>query len=117
MIKAAVELASPPLVVVDEAYFEFVGSSVLSWSWKYPNVLAVRRLSKAFALAGIRVGYGVGSRSVIERLERVRPPGSISTISAHMAAAALRSPAYAIEDAAALSKECEWLAAELNARG
>ena len=87
------------------------------WRERFPNLLVVRTVSKAFALAGIRVGYGVGSRSVIERLERVRPPGSISTVSAHVAARALRDPAYARENAAALSREREWLAAELAALG
>jgi histidinol-phosphate aminotransferase len=109
VVQAAAALPVPPLVVVDEAYFEFVGSTVLSWPAKYSNVLVVRTMSKAFALAGIRVGYGVGDRSVIERLERVRPPGSISTISAHVATMALRAPAYALENVWALAEEREWL--------
>ena len=45
------------------------------------------------------------------RLERVRPPGSVSTISAHVAALALRSPEYALANVATLSAEREWLAA------
>jgi len=69
------------------------------------------------ALAGVRFGYGVGSRAVIERLERVRPPGSISTISAHVAAEALRNPGYAHDNAGALKREREWLAAELQTLG
>jgi histidinol-phosphate aminotransferase len=109
VISAASQLPNPPLVVVDEAYFEFVGSSILSWPHKYPNVLAIRTVSKAFALAGIRVGYGVADRSVIERLERVRPPGSISTVSAHVATLALRSPEYAMKNVWALAEEREWL--------
>ena len=117
VLVAAAQLPKPPLVVVDEAYFEFGSMGVVPWRSKYPNLLAVRTVSKAFALAGIRVGFGVGSRSVIERLERVRPPGSISTISAHVATRALREPSYALANAAALSQEREWLAAELRARG
>jgi histidinol-phosphate aminotransferase len=109
VVRAAAALPNPPLVVVDEAYFEFVGSTVLSWPARYSNVLVVRTMSKAFALAGIRVGYGVGDRSVIERLERVRPPGSISTISAHVATMALRAPSYALENVWALAEEREWL--------
>lgn len=117
VLDAAAGLTNPPLVVVDEAYFEFSGLSVIPWRARYPNLLAVRTVSKAFALAGIRVGYGVGDRSVIERLERVRPPGSISIISAHLGNLALRSPGYAAENAAALSKERAWLASELRGRG
>ena len=117
VINAAAALPNRPLVVVDEAYFEFVGSTVLSQPQKHANVLAVRTVSKAFALAGVRVGYGVGDRSVIERLERVRPPGSISTISAHLATSALRSPAYAQENVQALAAEREWLWARLEEAG
>jgi histidinol-phosphate aminotransferase len=109
VVEAAAALADPPLIVVDEAYLEFVGSSVLQWPSRYPNLLAVRTLSKAFALAGIRVGYGVASRNVIERMERVRPPGSISTISAHIASQALREPEYATATARAMAEEREWL--------
>ena len=117
VLVASAQLAKPPLVVVDEAYFEFGRMSVVPWRGKHPNLLAVRTVSKAFALAGIRVGYGVGSRSVIERLERVRPPGSISTISAHVATKALRSPDYAGENATRLSEEREWLAGKLRILG
>src|SRR5215217_8056406 len=67
VIPAAAELREPPLVVVDEAYFEFHGESVVPWRHQYPNLLAIRTVSKAFALAGARVGYGIGSRRVIER--------------------------------------------------
>jgi histidinol-phosphate aminotransferase len=117
VVEAALALAQPPLVVVDEAYFEFVDQSVVSWREKYPNLLVVRTMSKAFALPGIRVGFGIGGRSVIARLERVRPPGSISTISAQLATVALREPAYALENVRRLSVEREWLAAQLVAAG
>jgi histidinol-phosphate aminotransferase len=109
VVDAASGLADPPLVVVDEAYHEFVRSSVLDWSGRPGSLLAVRTVSKAFALAGVRVGFAVGSRPVIERLERVRPPGSISTISAHIATQALRDPDYATANARALAAEREWL--------
>jgi len=117
VLDAAAKLKSPPLVVVDEAYFEYSNETVAGWRTSYPNVLAIRTVSKAFALAGIRVGYAVGDRSVIERLERVRPPGSISTISARLAAAALRSPSYALENVRTLSAERDWLAGELGGLG
>ena len=110
IIAGAAERKPAPLVVVDEAYFEFVGRSVVGWRDRYPNLLVVRTMSKAFALPGLRVGFGIGSRSVIARLERVRPPGSISTVSAHVAAAALRNPAYALENVRRLSAERDWLA-------
>lgn len=117
VVQAAADQRKPPLVVVDEAYFEFSGKSTVGWRSRYRNLLAIRTLSKAFALAGLRIGFGVADRSVIERLERVRPPGSISTVSAHVAARALASPDYAAENAAKLSGERDWLAAQLDHLG
>ena len=117
VLDATTAMTDPPLVVVDEAYFEFSGQSVAESRTRHPNMLVVRTMSKAFALSGIRVGFGVGDRSVIERLERVRPPGSVSTISAHIATAALRAPEYAADNARRLSQEREWLAGELARSG
>lgn len=117
IVAAAAELAQPPLIVVDEAYFEFSGSTVIPWRTRYGHLLAVRTVSKAFALAGMRVGFAVGGRSVIERLERVRPPGSIATASAHVAARALAAPDYALANARALAAEREWLARALTDAG
>jgi histidinol-phosphate aminotransferase len=117
ILVACTELAEPPLVVVDEAYYEFGGASLVGWRSRFKNLLAVRTVSKAFALAGVRVGFGVADRSVIERMERVRPPGSVSMISAHVATVALRSPAYALANVAALSAEREWLAPRLAQLG
>jgi histidinol-phosphate aminotransferase len=117
VLSAASAHAQRPLVVVDEAYHEFAGSSVVGWRDRYPNLLAVRTVSKAFALPGIRVGWGVGSREVIARLERVRPPGSISTVSAHLATVALRRPEVARANADAIAREREWLADKLATVG
>jgi histidinol-phosphate aminotransferase len=117
VVAAAAALRDPPLVVVDEAYFEFGGTSVVGWRARYPNLLAIRTVSKAFGLAGLRVGFGVAARTVIERLERVRPPGSISTIAAHVAARALAAPGYALANVAALQLEREWLGEHLAALG
>lgn len=117
VVVAALGAPSAPVVVIDEAYFEFTGQSVIGWRERFANLLVVRTLSKAFALPGIRVGFGFGARSVIARLERVRPPGSISTVSAHVGARALRDPAYALENVRVLTAEREWLSHELAGAG
>lgn len=102
-----------PVFVVDEAYIEFHPGSLVSLRERYPSLIVVRTLSKAFALPGLRVGYAVAQRPTIARLERLRPPGSISTVSATIAAAALRRPALAAANAAALCVERDWLAERL----
>ncbi|HEX5466112.1 MAG TPA: histidinol-phosphate transaminase [Candidatus Limnocylindrales bacterium] len=109
--------AKGPLVVVDEAYHEFAGTSVAGWRGRYERLLVLRTLSKAFGLAGVRVGYGVAARPTIARLERVRPPGSISTVSATLGATALARPELARANVARLAEERARLAAGLVACG
>jgi histidinol-phosphate aminotransferase len=114
VLSVAEEQPEPPLVVVDEAYCEFAGASLAGHLERHRRLLVVRTMSKAFAMAGVRVGFGVASREVIERLERVRPPGSISTISAHLATRALGQPGYAQDNVRSLVAEREWLSATLR---
>jgi histidinol-phosphate aminotransferase len=77
-----VELAAggSALVVVDEAYVEFGGESAASLIPRHPNVVVVRTFSKAFALAGARLGYCLTSPEVVEDLRRVRLPYHLSSI-------------------------------------
>jgi len=117
VLSAADEQSDPPLVVVDEAYHEFVGETLTTLIERHRRLLVVRTMSKAFGMAGVRVGFGVASREVIERLERVRPPGSISTVSAHLASRALAQPGYARENVTRLAGERAWLSARLADMG
>lgn len=71
--------AAPGLVVVDEAYFEFAGETFVDVLDRHPNVLVVRTLSKAFAMAGIRLGYAIGHPDLLEPFARVRMPYGLST--------------------------------------
>ena len=105
------------MVVVDEAYIEFHPGSLVELRERFPKLIVVRTVSKAFALPGLRVGYAVASRPTIERLERLRAPGSISTVSATIAAAALRQPDFARDNAAAISAERDRLAGQFDERG
>jgi histidinol-phosphate aminotransferase len=78
---AAADGRPAPAVVVDEAYSEFTGVSVIPLRTRFPNVVAVRTASKAYAMAGLRVGFAVAAPETIERIALYRPPGSIGTIS------------------------------------
>jgi histidinol-phosphate aminotransferase len=77
------------LVVVDEAYAEFAGYSVVGMSKKYDNLLVLRTFSKAFGLAGLRIGYAVGSEELIGALDRVRAPFNVSVLAQVAGVAAL----------------------------
>ncbi|WP_244227749.1 pyridoxal phosphate-dependent aminotransferase [Streptococcus suis] len=71
------------LLVVDEAYIEFANvESFISRLQQFDNVLVLRTLSKAFGLAGLRVGFAVGSEELIYELDKVIPPFSLSNLTA-----------------------------------
>ncbi|HEV7605324.1 MAG TPA: histidinol-phosphate transaminase [Candidatus Limnocylindrales bacterium] len=78
-----------PVVVLDEAYAEFTGTSLLGLRAAYPELIVVRTASKAYALAGLRVGFAIARPEVIARMNPFRPPGSISTVSVTLVTEAL----------------------------
>lgn len=90
---AADDRREAPVVVLDEAYAEFVDRSRVGLVAANPRLVVIRTVSKAYALAGFRVGFAIAGEALIERLRLFRAPGSISTVSATVATAALRRPA------------------------
>jgi histidinol-phosphate aminotransferase len=81
--------AAEGLVLVDEAYGEFAERTVVPWLERFPRLLVTRTLSKAFGLAGLRVGYGLGARGVVAALEVVRGPYKVNALAERAAVAAL----------------------------
>jgi histidinol-phosphate aminotransferase len=81
------------LCVLDEAYYEFVNSTdpadSIGWLKKYPNLLITRTFSKAYGLAGLRVGYGLSSPELADILNRVRQPFNNNMLALAAAEAAL----------------------------
>ncbi|GAB6141859.1 histidinol-phosphate transaminase [Methylosoma difficile] len=81
------------LCVLDEAYFEFVSQAgdvdSLSWLAKYPNLIITRTFSKAYGLAGLRVGYCLSSPEIADILNRVRQPFNNNSLALLAAEAAL----------------------------
>ncbi|HAU32476.1 MAG: Histidinol-phosphate aminotransferase [Desulfotomaculum sp. 46_296] len=80
---------SEALIVVDEAYIEFGGESCLKLLNKYPNLVVLRTFSKAFGLAGLRVGYLLGNPEVVKEIHRVKQPFNLNTFSQLAARTAL----------------------------
>jgi histidinol-phosphate aminotransferase len=81
------------LILLDEAYFDFVedglrctGASIVQ---DHPNLVVLRTFSKAYGLAGIRVGYAIANPAVLEPVERVRPPFNVGVLGQAAAVAAL----------------------------
>jgi len=92
-IKAALELfKNTAMVVVDEAYIEFsADKSVASWLAQYNNLIVLRTLSKAFALAGLRCGFTIANSDVITMLGKVIAPYPISAPVAEIASKSLKA--------------------------
>lgn len=82
------------LFVVDEAYAPFANENALPLLAKHPNLVIVRTLSKAYALAGIRVGYALAAAENIDVLDRVRDSYNVNRLSQVAAVAALGDTAY-----------------------
>jgi histidinol-phosphate aminotransferase len=82
------------LLVVDEAYAPFAKENAIPLLARCPNLVVVRTLSKAYALAGIRVGYALAAPGVIEVLDRVRDSYNVNRLSQAAAMAALEDSAH-----------------------
>jgi len=96
------KLRSNILLVVDDAYFEYVKqkdySSALKLFSNYKNVVITRTFSKIYGLAGLRVGWGYGSKEIIGALNKIKPPFNVNK-------AALFSASAAVKDDVWLNKE------------
>jgi histidinol-phosphate aminotransferase len=68
------------LTVVDEAYYEFSAKTALKLLRNYENLIILRTFSKAYGLAGLRIGYCLASKQVVENLLKVKPPYNVSLI-------------------------------------
>ena len=96
------------LVVLDEAYNEYLDaedrSDAVRWSDEFPNLVVSRTFSKAYGLAGLRVGYGFSHPRVVDLMNRVRQPFNVSDIAQAAATAALHDHEF-VEQSTLLNKQ------------
>ncbi|WP_134698979.1 histidinol-phosphate transaminase [Ammoniphilus sp. YIM 78166] len=89
---------SSVLVVLDEAYYEYVTDSSypesISLLKTFPNVLILRTFSKIYGLAGLRIGYGIASEEIVDKINRVREPFNTSSIAQKAAIVALKDQEF-----------------------
>ncbi|QZN90233.1 histidinol-phosphate transaminase [Idiomarina abyssalis] len=91
-IEQVLQHSPSSIVVVDEAYIEFSsGNSVAGWLERYPNLVVLRTLSKAFALAGIRCGFLLANDDIIELLQKVLAPYPLPDPTVQIAVQALQT--------------------------
>ena len=112
--------AAPGLVIVDEAYAEFARPGAVraaTWLPEFPQLVVVRTMSKAFALAGARVGYAAADPRVIDAIRVVRLPYHLSAVTQATASAALRHSDALLAQVGTLRAERDALVGWLRAEG
>ncbi|WP_094751676.1 histidinol-phosphate transaminase [Psychromonas sp. CD1] len=84
------------IVVLDEAYFEYVNDAEDSSKWiiDFPHLIVLRTFSKAYGLAGLRIGYSLSHVSIAEILNRIRQPFNCNSLALKAALVALNDTAY-----------------------
>ncbi len=109
-------------LVMDECFCDFLGEpervSAIPFLKTYPNLLILKAFTKTYAMAGLRLGYGLCQNSgVLERIKEIRQPWSVSSVAQAAGEAALRERAY-VEDAKSLiAEEREFLKEGLASLG
>lgn len=76
---------SSGLVIVDEAYMEYANQTAIPLIRQYDNLIVLRTFSKAYALAGARVGYGLANKEIIKMINIVKPPYNLNSFSEEIA--------------------------------
>jgi len=109
------------LVFFDEAYFEYVQAKdypdTLNLMKKYPNVMTIRTFSKMYGLAGLRVGYGIANREIIDILNRLREPFNVNSMAQAAAVAVLGDEAYYRRIAKEVNEQRQYLYRSFENRG
>jgi len=108
---------SDSLLVLDEAYVDFGGESAARLLKDYENLIVVRTFSKSYSLAGMRIGFGLASKGVIEMLNRVRDAYNVDRIAQVAAIAALDDVEYFESCCKKVIATREHLRAELDSLG
>ena len=87
------DVPSQVLVILDEAYTEYLTAAdrynAFDWAAEFPNLLVSRSFSKAYGLAGLRIGFGVAQPGITDLLNRIRQPFNVNSMAQAAAAAAL----------------------------
>ncbi len=104
-IRAIIEAAPEAVVVLDEAYVHYSGThGYIHLVDEYPNLVVLRTFSKAFGLAGLRVGFGVGPRPLIDACLAVKPTWNMGVLQMTGAAAALDDTSHIGDTVATIAK-------------
>ncbi|MDP2655749.1 MAG: histidinol-phosphate transaminase [bacterium] len=107
----------PRIVIIDEAYAEFAGISVMSLLRKHRNLIVVKTFSKSQSLAGMRIAFGMATKEIIECVDKVRPTYNMNTLSQVAAIEALKNWGKDETSVKDTKKQLSKLASGLSSRG
>src|SRR5579864_9383130 len=93
-LRRMLNAASRTLVLVDEAYFDFSGLTILPWIRRYPNLLVARTFSKSAGLAALRIGCLFGKPEILAAMRRACTPYPVNSAALVAAEAAIRDPGF-----------------------
>ncbi|RJQ40347.1 MAG: histidinol-phosphate transaminase [Nitrospiraceae bacterium] len=109
------------LVIVDEAYYEYVMNSGYADSFKHfragRNILILRTFSKIYGLAGLRIGYGIAHQEIIAEMNKVRPPFNTNSLAQKAAIEALKDKGHIKKSKEINNKGKSYLYKELSSLG
>ena len=103
------------IVIIDEAYIDF--SKEESWISRlidFPNLIVTQTLSKAYGMAGIRLGVCYASKAIISVLNRIKPPYNVNELTQLKALERLSKPTDVSEEIQKILQQRDWLTSELN---
>ena len=105
------------MLVLDETYADFAGSTAMELVKKYDNVVVTRSLSKSYALAGMRLGLAIARPEMIAALDKIRDHYNLDRLAQAACVAALQDQAYLQECCSKICETREWFSAELRSLG
>lgn len=108
------------IVVIDEAYVDFGGTSCVDFIKKYDNLLVVQTFSKSRSMAGARLGFAIANEAIIEDLEKIKystNPYNINRLTLAAGEAAVDSNAYYVENAKKIAQTREMTTSKLREMG
>ncbi len=112
-----VQKAKNSIVIIDEAYWQFYGKTSKELIKKYDNVIVIQTFSKAFGLAGLRLGYAISNNKIIGYLRKATSPYSVNNIALIAGAAALTDTEFVDKYVAEAKESRAYMEAELSRLG
>ncbi len=113
-LQKIIEKAQNSLVVIDETYANYANKTYVDYPQKYKNVLVLKSMSKDFAVAGLRLGYLISQKEIIDNIKKITSPYSVNSIAVLAGIAALSDKQHVEKVKQEIEKSKKYLTEELN---